>query len=389
MVDALRGGADPNPGPTVAPEEVREEAEALLVLRKLPDVGFVALERLRGAFGSGRAALVAPRAAFAARAGRAAAVARDDPDRRARARAVLERCDALGVQVVPRDAREYPDRLLHLAQPPAVLFLKGRSSLLQRSMVAVVGSRRSTGGGRRVAAEVARVLAAHRVVVASGLALGIDAAAHRATLEAGGATLAVLGCGIDVPHPPSNRGLFRRIGRDGLLVTEFDPGTEPLPHHFPARNRILAALVRGVLVVEAGARSGALITEELASEIGRDVMAVPGSVFSDRSRGTNRLLRRGVSCLSEPEDVLELAGLSPGDSQATLRLEPTGLDPDATALWSALEGAAPGVDELARGTGLTPERALSVLARLELDGWVERRPGMRFTRRHGPVPPPA
>lgn len=383
MVDAVRSGVDPTPRAPVPPEEVRDEALALLVLRELPDVGFVALERVLKAFGSGRAALDARRGAFARVAGEAAAAGREDGRRRSEAADVLARCDALGLRVLPRGAADYPARLLHLAQPPAVLFLKGRDPLLERPMVAVVGSRRSTGRGRWVAAEVARVLSAHGVVVASGLALGIDAAAHRAALEAGGATLAVLGCGIDVPHPPSNRGLHRRLGREGLLVTEFVPGTRPLPHHFPSRNRILAGLVRGVLVVEAGARSGALITEELASEIGRNIMAAPGPVFAERSQGTNRLLKDGAWLLSKPEDVLELVGSRVGSEQRELPLEPVGLGPDATALWSALGGVDLGVDELAREVGLTPERALSALAGLELGGWVQRGPGMRFVRRHG------
>jgi DNA processing protein len=384
VVDALREGVAPGTGTPIPAAEVGEEAAALLALGELPGVGFVTLERLLAAFGSGRGALEAPGHAFHELAGDQASAARSEVRRLEEARAMVLRARGLGMHVVPRGAEGYPARLLHLAQPPAVLFLRGDASLLHRPMVAVVGSRRSSAYGRRVAAEVARVLCAHGVVVSSGLALGVDAAAHRGALEAGGATLAVLGSGADVPHPPSNRGLFERVGREGLLVSEFALGTLPLPHHFPQRNRILAALAEGVLVVEAARRSGALITSDLALELGRSIMAVPGPVFADRSRGTNRLIRQGAAILSEPADVLELVALAAAPGlEAEAPPGPVGLGPDAAALWSALAAGGLAVDDLSRGSGLDPARALSALAGMELAGWVEREPGMRFVRRGG------
>jgi DNA processing protein len=379
VVDALRGGAGRVGGIYVQPEDANEEAVALLVLRELPDVGFVTLERLLRTFGSGRSALGAEEGRFRGVAGVRAADARSDPGRREGVREVVGRATSRGIRVLPRGTAEYPERLLHLAQPPAVLFLRGDATLLRRRVVAVVGSRRSTAYGRRVAADVARVLVARGIVVASGLALGVDGAVHRATLEAGGSTLAVLGSGADVPHPPSNRGLFQEIGCSGLLLTEFPPGTPPFPHHFPRRNRILAALAQGVLVVEAARRSGALITSDLALELGRAVMAVPGPVFSARSEGTNRMIRDGAAILTEPPDVLSLLDQP---TEATIRpSESPALGPDAVRLWSRLADGGLGVDDLARETGIDTPRVLSALAGLELSGWIERAPGMRFVRR--------
>lgn len=383
-MDALRGADRPFEGRGLPRDETFEEAVALLTLRDLPDVGFARMERLLRAFGSGREALAAPSKPFRSIAGGRADGARSEGARSDRARHSVQRALDTGVLVVPRGSPDFPRRLLHLAQPPVLLFLRGNEALLRGPTVAVVGSRRSSAYGRRVAAETARVLAAHGVVVGSGLALGIDGAAHRAALDAGGATLAVLGSGIDVAHPPSNRGLFERISRAGLLVTEFAPGTPPLPHHFPRRNRILAGLAEGVLVVEAAERSGALITADLALELGRTVMAVPGPVFAPRSVGTNRMIRDGAAILTEPDDVLAtldrgMVGMrgDPGE------IQPPDLGADAAAVWSALAAGACRVDELARGSGLEASQALAVLATLELSGWVDREPGMRFVRRGG------
>lgn len=359
-----------------------KEARAFLVLQQVPGVGDRGIDRLVARYGSATAALAAPPDEVARLTGAvgAAAVLRGRRALEERADAALRRARNAGAGVVVRGDAAYPARLLHLTDPPPVLFLRGRERLLDRTSVAIVGARRCTGYGRRVAAEVAARLAGEGVVVVSGLALGIDAVAHRAALEAGGGTIAVLGTGIDVEHPRSNAGLFRRIARDGLLVSEFVPGSPALPHNFPRRNRILAALSRVVVVVEAAARSGALITAHHALDLSVDVMAVPGSIHARTSVGTNRLVRAGADPLLHPHDVFEhLDGFTATGTRDPA--EPAGLPPDEHALWSSLESEPTPVDELSLRAGVPSSRALAALSALELDGWVRREPGMRFRRR--------
>lgn len=365
-----------------APERADAEAAARMLLLRLPGVGDRTVERLMSAFGSGRAALDVPHPVFADVAGVRAARARDDAELRETVEKGLAWCGRAGVRVRLRGNPGYPARLEHLPDPPSVVLLRGREELLDPPAVAIVGSRRSTASGRRMAEEIAGALAGAGVVTVSGLALGIDAAAHRGALSAGGETLAVLGTGPDVAYPPSNRGLFRRIAEDGLLVTEFLPGEQALPHHFPRRNRLLAALAEVVVVVEAAVRSGALITAGHALDLGRTVAAVPGSVYSASSGGTNRLIRDGAHPLLQPEEVLELLPdpvrldleAAPGEE----RSRPGG---DAGRIWPALDGSARSVDELAVATGLEPARILAALTELELSGAVVREGGGLFRRR--------
>lgn len=210
----------------------------------------------------------------------------------------------------------------------------------------------------------------------SGLALGVDAEAHRAALEAPGPTLAVHGAGADVPHPPSHARLFGRITGEGLLVSEFVPGTRPLAHHFPRRNRIMAALAQAVVVVEAAARSGALITARLALELGRDVLAVPGPVDAATSAGTNALLRDGAPPALGAEDVLRVLRIEPGP--AARLAHPGG---EHGALWRVLSYAPRSVDELAGRAGMPVARALASLSHLEIDGFAVQCSGGRFARR--------
>lgn len=365
-------------------EEAREEAVARMVLLRLPGVGDVAGIRLVQAFGSAVEALAASPKAFAAVAGHAAAAARRDRELVARVRRGLAWCRKAGVEVRLRGEPGYPPRLEALADPPAVVLLRGRHILAGRPGVAVVGSRASTSYGRRVADAIGRLLAERGLVTVSGLALGIDAAAHRGALEAGGTTTAVLGTGPDVPHPPSNRRLFEAIARKGLLVTEFLPGEPARAHHFPRRNRVLAALADAVVVVEAARRSGALITVRHALDLGRPVGAVPGSIYGTRSQGTNGLLKDGAHVLTEPEDVLAMLPdplrrslEDPSDDQDGPVLP---ADADQARLWPLLEGDPRSVDELTTAAALPARRVLVALAALEIEGRVRREGGMRFRR---------
>jgi DNA processing protein len=306
----------PSPSPGAGPdrEHVREdraqaEQEALLVLRALPGVGDRILHR--GLRGSASAAEVLSGGAegFRSRFGERAERARHDPALFVRARTTLSRCRQLGIEVLTWSDPGYPDSLRDLFDPPSLLFLQGRRGLLgARPAVSVVGSRRPTPYGLRTARDLAGEWAAAGYLVISGLAMGVDASAHEGALERGGPTVAVLGSGPDRPGPVVNRRLAGRIRREGLLVSEFPPGERARPHHFPRRNRILAALADAVVVVEASASSGALITVDHALDLGREVLAVPGPIDRAQSRGANRLIREGASPVLEPEDLLNALG---------------------------------------------------------------------------------
>ena len=237
-----------------------EERSALVLLRLLPGVGDRRLSRLLGTAGSARRALALTSRQFVKTLGAKAEGARRDPGIRRQADRVLERCEALRIEILSLGSLFYPTGLMGLVDPPPVLFLRGNRSLLSRRSIAIVGSRRATGVGRRTAETISRELSELGVTVVSGLALGIDGAAHRGALGDCGGTIAVLGCGPDRPYPASNRLLFHEILERGLLVSEFPPGEPARPYHFPRRNRVLAGLSAGVVVVEAARRSGALIT---------------------------------------------------------------------------------------------------------------------------------
>ncbi len=372
----------------------REEFLALFRLRLTPRVGDLAGARLHDKFGSAQAALAASAKDFAEVAGWTAARHRHDPAVDVRIQEVLSWARTAGVTVVGRGLPGYPPRVAQLADPPPILFLLGKMGLLDEPVVTVVGTRRATGAGRRFAGELGRVVSGAGVPVASGLALGIDAAAHRGALEGPGSTIAVLGSALNRAHPPSHRGLQARIVREGgLLVSEFLPGEEVRPHHFPRRNRILAALPLAVAVVEAGVPSGAMITADMAGEMGRRVYTVPGSVDYPQSRGTNDLLKDGGVPLTRPGDLipdLRAEGLVPqghpaGEAEVGTGLADTrglGEIPDPHGLLEVLESRPQTPDALSRKVGLAVPRLLAALSELELLGGAVRFPeGWRLPER--------
>ena len=262
----------------------------------------------------------------------------------------------------------YPELLEKIPDPPSELFVRGAAGLgvLSLPAVAIVGSRTCSPYGSQVARSVARETAAAGVVVVSGMARGIDAEAHRGALEAGGITVAVLGCGIDRDYPAAHAGLAARISETGLLVSEYEPGIEPAPWRFPARNRIIAGLCAAVVIVEARERSGALITVDFALEDGRQVLAVPGEITSALSRGTNSLLYHGAIPLLDPGDALVAIGLEP------LRRPLPEVGAAARIVLGALAAGAGAatVDELARATGRAAGDLAAALAELEVAGLV-------------------
>jgi DNA processing protein len=259
---------------------------------------------------------------------------------------------------------DLPELLRQIHDPPRTLFLRGSASadVLEQAAVAVVGARACSPYGSQVARMLGRELAAAGLVIISGLARGVDGEAHRGALEADGITVAVLGCGIDRDYPAAHAELARRICERGLVVSEYEPGVEPAPWRFPARNRIIAGLAAATVIVEARERSGALITADFALEDGREVFAVPGEITSTLATGTNRLLGQGATPLTSPDDVLELFGLA-----ASQRPTPR-IGASAASVVERLTGGAASADELARATGLEPGPLAAALAELELAG---------------------
>ncbi|HIF05705.1 MAG TPA: DNA-protecting protein DprA, partial [Gemmatimonadetes bacterium] len=286
---------------TIDAVEREREIRSVLRLGCLPGVGTRTLWQILDRFGSGRRALDAGPAELDAAAGRKCSVALASAEPARRAQDAMDRCREKSIEILLWTDQEYPERLTQLADPPPVLFARGRLELLGRPAMAIVGSRRSTTYGRRSAEALAAQMVLRGITVVSGLALGIDGAAHRGTLRASGDTIAVLGSGVDLIQPASHRRLGEQISRVGLLLSEFLPGEPARAHHFPRRNSILAALGGAVVVVEAAEKSGALITVEHALD-------------APQSRGCNTLIRQGAQVITSPEEFGQDLGLVCGSS---------------------------------------------------------------------------
>lgn len=278
--------------------------------------------------------------------------------------AVLRQVEACGARLVTWADPDYPQQLLRIDWPPPVLFVRGAFALVDDRAIAIVGTRRPSLYGRDVAARFARELAERGLTVVSGLARGVDAAAHRAALEAGGRTLAVLGCGIDTVYPPEHRDLADAIARGGAVLGDYAPGVPPDAANFPPRNRIISGLALGVIVVEAAEESGALITTRFANDQGREVFAVPGQIHAKGSRGPHRLIQQGAKLVMDIDDVLaELLFDVPVVAQPSLFLDPT----EARIVDALVDGPLL-PDELARRLELAPGQLSAQLTLLELRG---------------------
>ena len=278
----------------------------------------------------------------------------------------------------------YPRYLMEIDLPPPVLYVRGEIRDEDDWAVAVIGTRRVTSYGRQVAADVAGMLARNGLTVVSGLARGVDSIAHQTSLESNGRTLAVLGCGIDRVYPPENRALMDQIPEHGAVITDYPPGTKPEASNFPARNRIISGLARSVVVVEAGSRSGALITASFAAEQGREVFAVPGNIFSPSSKGANRLIQQGAHPLLNPQDILELLNLEMINEQRSAR---TALPEDATEaqLYHILGTEALHVDEIRAQSDLPIEKVTATLTLMELKGIIRQVGAMHYVAVHEAV----
>jgi DNA processing protein len=379
---------------TIAPGLKPTALRTLLAHFGLPDAvlgqRFESLARVTDE-ASARAALAAPRADFAAQLD-----------------AVLEWRAAPGNALLALDDPAYPPLLLTMPDPPPLLYVKGQLALLHTRSVAVVGSRGATPQGAEDARRFSRAFSDAGLAVVSGLALGIDAAAHRGALAGRTGTVAVIGTGADVVYPPAHEQLALEIAANGAILSEWPLGTPARPAHFPQRNRLIAGLVNGVLIVEAAMRSGSLITARLANEMGRDVFAIPGSIHAPLSRGCHRIIKQGAKLVETPEDVLEDLGVpaplaipaperrvgqaKPGVAlqprQANLPLSPpaqadappTALPPDAQRLLDALGHAPATLEILAARTEMDDSALQGTLLRLELAGHLTALPGGRYVR---------
>lgn len=275
---------------------------------------------------------------------------------------------------------DYPPLLREIHDPPLALHYSGDLSLLKKPAVAIVGSRRATPYAVNAAEHLSRQLVAAGLAVVSGLARGVDSAAHHAALDGGGATIAVLGTGIDVIYPRSNARLFRRMGEHGLILTELAPGTPPKPEHFPIRNRVISGLTYGTVVVEATRRSGSLITARTAAEQNREVFAVPGSIFSAGSEGTHRLIQYGAKLVHDANDVVDELPETLGLHRMQIGAEPEPESPLREVLRALSRDDASHVDTLATKLGRTTSAIAESLLQLELGGWIRAMGGGRWLR---------
>ncbi|MFN8483069.1 MAG: DNA-processing protein DprA [Anaerolineae bacterium] len=291
--------------------------------------------------------------------------------------AELEKVERAGITLLTLDSPDYPRLLRQITGAPPLLYVKGALTTEDEFAVAVVGTRGSTPYGRAVTERLSAELAQHNVTIVSGLAVGIDTVAHHAALQAGGRTVAVLGCGLDIAYPASNKALAERIAGQGALISEHPLGTRPDAHHFPARNRIVSGLALGVLVTEAGESSGALITARMAAEQGRDVFAVPGRITEARSAGANALIQNGAKLVTSVRDIVEELNLRTVVEQRTVQLA---LPEDETerALIAFLSADPVHIDELRRAADLPMPVVSATLALLEVKGLVRQVGGMNY-----------
>lgn len=292
------------------------------------------------------------------------------------------RAAAVGARLLVIEDEEYPAQLRAIPDPPPFLFLRGELQSGDALAIALIGSRHATSYGIQIAERLAEDLSARGVTIVSGFARGIDTAAHRGALRGSGRTVAVLGSGVDVIYPPENRRLVERVTRVGAFLSQFPMGTPPLQHHFPLRNRTIAGMSLGTVVVEAAEQSGALITAGYAVELGREVFAVPGSVHSQTSRGSHRLIQDGAKLVQGWSDVIaelpEVWRRCLREPQAPVAESPP--EGDERRILALLGDEPVHIEQLTERSGFAPARTAGLLVTLELRGWVRQLPGQRYVR---------
>jgi DNA processing protein len=348
-------------------------------LKSVPMVGNVTFRRLLEQFATPERVFSASEAELTRvkGVGAAAVAAIKSHDWRPFAEQECERLARSGARVVTFLSAEYPKILLEIADPPPYLYVRGELKGSETA-VAVVGSRRASTYGILTTTRLATDLASHGVTVVSGMARGVDTAAHRGALAGGGQTIGVLGCGLDVVYPQENRRLFEEMAEKGALISEFPLGTLPLAENFPRRNRIISGMARGVLVVEAMENSGSLITAQFALEQGREVFAIPGNISSGASRGTNRLIKQGAKLVECVADILEELPPRPGSGVSVHTGPGFSLTPREVAIYTLLAEAPLHIDDIIVKSALTVGDVSAILLGLELKGAIMQLPGKIF-----------
>ena len=290
---------------------------------------------------------------------------------------VWETIEKKGITVLSLDDANYPKYLKEIPNPPPVLYMRGSYCDEDEWSVAIVGTRRVTAYGREVTSQVSSALAYSSITIVSGMARGVDAISHLSALDAGGRTIAVLGNGVDVVYPPEHRKLAERIVENGALLSDYPPGTPPEASNFPPRNRIISGIARAVIVVEAGKKSGALITARFAADQGRDVFAVPGNIFAPQSYGTNRLIQQGAHPLLDPKDVLDAMDMAMVyEQRAARRVLPA--NAIEAKLYQLLNHEPLHIDEITNQVKLSIDEVSAALTLMELKGMVKQVGGMRY-----------
>ena len=298
---------------------------------------------------------------------------------------IWQRIETEKIGVLTWDDPEYPRRLKEIDQSPPVLYLRGELSHDDLWAVAIVGTRRCTAYGRQVTSELVTALATNGITIVSGLARGIDGVAHKAALQAGGRTLAVLGSGVDRIYPPEHRRLAEEIMQRGAILSDYPPGTPPEGVNFPPRNRIISGLSQGVVVIEAGLRSGALITAAFAAEQGREVFSVPNNIFAPQSKGANLLIQEGAQILISPQELLETLNVADLGSQRSVRTILPGNATEAQ-LYELLGREPLHIDEIRNRSNLPIEQVSATLTVMELKGMVRQVGSMRYCAVFEPGP---
>jgi DNA processing protein len=371
----------------------REHIEAWLALHLAPGCGGVTCQKLVSHFGSPQQVLSANHkqlkeaSSWLRKESVEALCGAGKEDIVRAARQELDRAKESGIDIITIDEPCYPALLRNIHDPPPVLYVQGNPEVLDCRGIAMVGSRAASSYGRSVAVQLAEGMAKQGYTIISGLALGIDTESHKGALTAGGKTIAVLGCGLDIIYPPSNHLLYKEITESGAVVSEYPLGTSPDNFRFPARNRIISGLSLGVVVVEATKRSGSLITANHALEQGREVFAVPGRIDSVKSTGSHALLQEGAKLVFNIKDIIE--ELSPAiPAQTTENTMPNDgngvphepLSPEEEKIYSFLDMYPCSIDEIVRQCGLTPQKANELLLMLELKGVIESLPGKSYQK---------
>ncbi len=364
--------------------------EAWLALDLLPGVGRRTIARLVETFGSAEAVWqnvdsLQSGCSWLRSSACEALQHGPDPKRMKQHRDFLKRPDAWAITM---EDSAYPELLAKIDDPPLILYGLGDPACLDGPCIAVVGSRAATQYGKDAARRLAAELVSKGFVVVSGLALGIDSEAHKSAMEYGGTTVAVKGCGLDYAYPRRNISLAKAIARHGAVISEFPLGMPPEPGHFPVRNRIISGLCQAVVVVEGTMRSGSLVTAALALEQGREVGAVPGSIFSNRSKGTHWLIKNGAKLVASADDILEeipeyILGLRSKGSQEQIResLDDLDLDPDEKKVLEILGPYPQHLNEIAQAAGLEAHKASGLLVQMELKDLIQSLPGQNYKRR--------